>query len=593
MARLSAQSTVVRKADMQRKYYETLLEQVQTIQDETDLKDYHAFTYWFIDTVFGLEKTHVLNSICNGMHDKGVDAVLIDSIEQHVIIIQSKFEHEGGQRQVKESEIKQFAAVRDYFRSRQALLGATAKANQTARRLLDKAFDVIHRKHYTWELIFITTHKEAPRIEDLVYKTFAFKPSEFRIYYYDRIVQLLKDKLRDFTPILSPYSLPYKDADKTMIRTLHNRSWVLTVPTDEIRLMVNKYQDKLFRKNVRNFLGKSTCNKAIQETLKYEPENFWYYNNGISILCDEASLNVEKKYVRLVNPQIVNGCQTARSIERFRGELRGEVLVRVIESKSHRFINSITLYQNSSNPVKKRDFKSNDPVQVRLKHELRRRGYYYEIKRGEEYNTMKKKYPALKQEYPNAEEWGSVSNEVVAKVVAAVKLNPATAAAKGSETFFDDEVYGRLFPEKISTYNCLAPFMMYKHFIRETYRGEKKKFHKLKKAWPFKNRAAFYVLRFIYESMEEANDWEKKFVSFCEDSTVEEYRRFYDQIKKVINQLFEITYKAWQTASKKGELDYNAYFQNSATLGEIKKSFGKEIRALSKRTQKIFAKFLG
>ena len=576
---------------MQRKYYDTLLEQIQTIQDDTNLKDFHAFTYWFIDTVFGLEKIDILNSICDGMHDKGIDAVLIDDIERHVAIVQSKFEHEGGQRQVKESEIKQFAAVREYFRSKKALLAATDKANQIAKRLLDRAFDVIHGKHYTWELIFITTHKEAPQIEDLVYKTFAFKPSEFRIYYYNRILQVLKDKLRDFTPILTPYSLPYKDADKTMIRTAENRSWVLTVPTEEIHLMVNKYQDKLFRKNVRNFLGRSTCNKAIQETLKHEPENFWYYNNGISILCDEASLNVEKKYIRLVNPQIVNGCQTARSIERFRGELGGEVLVRVIEGKSHRFINSITLYQNSSNPVKKRDFKSNDPIQVRLKHELRRRGYYYEIKRGEEYKTMKKKYPGMKQEYPNAEEWESISNEVVAKVLATIKLNPATAAARGSETFFDDEVYGRLFPEKISTYNCLAPFMLHKYFIRASYRGQKK-FHKLSKAWPFKNRASFYVLRFIYESMEGTNDWEKKFISFCEDSTVQEFRRFRSQLKKVIDQLFEVTYKAWQAASRDGELDYNAYLQNSATLKEMKQDFGKEIGSLAKRTQKTFAKVL-
>jgi len=306
---------------------------------------------------------------------------------------------------------------------------------------------------------------------------------------------------------------------------------------------------------------------------------------------DEARLNVEKKYIRLVNPQIVNGCQTARSIEKFRGELGGEVLVRVVEGKSHRFINSMTLYQNSSNPVKKRDFKSNDPVQVRLKHELRRRGHYYEIKRGEEYRTMKVKFPALKQEYPNAEEWGSVSNEVVAKVLAAVKLDPATAAAKGSETFFDDDVYGRLFPEKTSTYSCLAPFMLYKYFIKTSYRGQKR-YHKLKKAWPFKNRASHYVLKFLHESMGNVEDWEKKFVSFCEDSTDEEYRRFRRQIKKMIDELFEITYKAWQDASKNGELDYNAYLQNSATLGEMKTKYSKKIDILAKKTRKTFSKFL-
>lgn len=57
---------------MSHKLYDTLLEQIQTVQDETNLKDYHAFTYWFVDTVFGWEKKGILNSICDGMHDKAV-----------------------------------------------------------------------------------------------------------------------------------------------------------------------------------------------------------------------------------------------------------------------------------------------------------------------------------------------------------------------------------------------------------------------------------------------------------------------------------------------------------------------------------------
>jgi len=578
---------------MSPKDYDLLMEHIQEIQDETSLKDYHAFVYWFIDTVFGLEKKDILNSICDGMHDKGIDAVWIDPIEQHVIIIQSKFEHQGEQRQIRESEVKQFAAVRDYFKSRKALQAATAKANQAARRLLDKAFDDIHGKHFTWELIFITTHKEAPETEDLVYKTLSFNVNEFRIYDYNRMVQLLRDKMRDFTPLIAPYSLPYKDEDKTIVRVSPNRSWGLTVLTEQIRLMVNKYQDKLFRKNVRNFLGKSTCNKAIQETLKTDPGNFWYYNNGITILCDEASLNVEKRYIRLVNPQIVNGCQTARSIEKFQGDdSQAEVFVRVIESKSHAFINSITLYQNSSNPVKMRDFKSNDPTQVRLKHEFGRRGYYYEIKRGEEYKTLKQKYPAFKQEYPHAEDWGSISNETVAKVLAAVKLSPATATAKGSETFFDDKdnVYSSLFPEKISTYNCLCPYLLYDFFVRETYRGEKGKFHKLPKSWPFKNRASFYVLKFFYDAMKAIKDWEKGFVLFFENSTDDEYSKCYCRLEKIINRYFELIYTEWQSNPDKD--DYNAYLQNSSTPKEIMKKNTKKLEVLAKKTQRIFADFL-
>src|SRR4030067_1372078 len=177
--------------------YDNFLDQLQKIQDEETLKDYHSFVYWFIDTVFGLEKKDILNSICDGMHDKCIDAIVINHIDRHIVIIQSKFEHEGGQRQIAKSEIKEFAATKNYFRSRRALAAATPNANQAAKRLLDNAFDLIHGKHYTSELAFITPHKEAPDTKNLGYNILAFHPNEFSTYDYTRIMQLLKDKLRD------------------------------------------------------------------------------------------------------------------------------------------------------------------------------------------------------------------------------------------------------------------------------------------------------------------------------------------------------------------------------------------------------------
>ncbi|GAG63198.1 unnamed protein product, partial [marine sediment metagenome] len=114
------------------------------------------------------------------------------------------------------------------------------------------------------------------------------------------------------------------------------KSWVLTISVEEIRSLVNKYEDKLFRKNVRNFLGKSRTNKKIIETLDKDPAHFWYYNNGITILCDKANIVMEKGYVRLENPQIVNGCQTVKSIQKYDGEV---VNSKLALSESQCFIN--------------------------------------------------------------------------------------------------------------------------------------------------------------------------------------------------------------------------------------------------------------
>lgn len=566
---------------MSQKDYKCLQKQIEDIELANNLKDYHAFIYWFIETTFDYHKEEILNSICDGTHDKGIDAVIIDPIELKVVIIQSKYERAGDQVQINENEVKLLASVRNFFDSREALNAGIVKGNQVTKRLMNEAFEVIRRKNYTLELIFISTHKMAPHLDDLVYDSLGFAESEFRIYNYNRIMQLYHDKMRDFTPSIGVYNLPFEDSDKSIIKTSGNKSWVLTVNVDEIRSLVNKYKDLLFRKNVRNFLGKSRTNRKILETLEIDPDNFWYYNNGITILCDKANIVMEKGYIRLENPQIVNGCQTVMSIKNFEGEAHGEVMVRAIESIDHEFINYLTLYQNSSNPVRNRDLKSNDPVQIRLKHELRRQGIYFEIKRGEEYYTMAKKYPALKSEFNG----NVLNNEDLAKMLATLKLGPARSLTGGSEKFFGD-FYDMIFPSNLSTFNCLAPYYLYE-VIRETYSGNTKKFYYFDKDWVFKNRALFYVLEFLYRSLGKQGNWEKQFVTFYDNATDKDYNKFFKIIKKIINEYFEYVYKTWDETEY-----YNTYLQNSKTLNNIVTEYNKEIMELDKQTKELFQQML-
>jgi len=563
------------------KDFSRLMAQIETISDENNLKDYHAFVYWFIETSFPIEKEKILNSICDGTHDKGLDAILVDDIERKVTVIQSKFEHKGERVQIKDSDVKLLATAANYFKSRKALAAAIKKANPVVTQLIDQAFDVIHNQHYSLVLDFITTHKNAPHLEELVYEALGFKREEFTIFHYGRIMELFADRIRDFTPPLGSYHLPYADADKTIVRTAQYKSWVLTVPLEEIRSMVSKFKDDLFRRNVRNFLGANRCNKGIQQTLHDEPIRFWYYNNGITMLCDEAALDVENKYIRLVNPQIINGCQTVRSIEKFHGDLKGDLLVRIVESKDQNFVSTITLYQNTSNPVKKRDLKSSEPIQVRLKREFKLRGWYYEIKRGEEFKKMAKKYPAMKLQYVH----GEISNEDVAKALAATRLSPATAVAKGSEEFFDD-FYTSLFTQDTSTTSCLAPTLIY-WLVKNTYGSGK--FHSFKKGFVFKNPAGYYAIRFIYDSLSKLKDWERKYVSFHENADDNEWNRFFKDIKKVISEYFELIYRSWR---KSGQPDHRSYLQNSRTIKEIKRQQSRRIQRLSNRTQKTFKRYV-
>ena len=77
----------------------------------------------------------------------------------------------------------------------------------------------------------------------------------------------------------------------------------------------------IFERNIREYLGTNPVNNGIVETLKSKSErkNFMYYNNGVTIVCEKIKTDYidtssQLRVLPLVNPQIVNGCQTVNSI---------------------------------------------------------------------------------------------------------------------------------------------------------------------------------------------------------------------------------------------------------------------------------------
>jgi hypothetical protein len=50
-----------------------------------------------------------------------------------------------------------------------------------------------------------------------------------------------------------------------------------------------QHKDRLFSKNIRKALGKTDANRQITETARNNPEHFWYFNNGITVLCQSVS----------------------------------------------------------------------------------------------------------------------------------------------------------------------------------------------------------------------------------------------------------------------------------------------------------------
>lgn len=114
----------------------------------------------------------------------------------------------------------------------------------------------------------------------------------------------------------------------------------------------------------------------MQKTLKESPEQFGLYNNGITIVVEDFTQS--NGTLNLVEPYVVNGCQTTRTIwEVFHQRLeaggtginleqqnwrnkanQGVVVAKIVKvgSTGDNLLQDITHYTNSQNAVREKDF---------------------------------------------------------------------------------------------------------------------------------------------------------------------------------------------------------------------------------------------
>lgn len=156
------------------------------------------------------------------------------------------------------------------------------------------------------------------------------------------------------------------------------------------------HNPRLFSPNLRVFLGSTEVNQSLMDTLVHNPEKFWYFNNGITVLCSSirkkpiGGNSKESGVFECFDVSIVNGAQTvgaiaAANVNHSSAVMKAMVPVRFIslEQCPEGFAAEVTRANNTQNRIERRDFVSLDPEQERIKTELRLDGVTYVYKSGE------------------------------------------------------------------------------------------------------------------------------------------------------------------------------------------------------------------
>lgn len=124
------------------------------------------------------------------------------------------------------------------------------------------------------------------------------------------------------------------------IDPLTNRtSYVGRINGGQIAEIFKANRSRLLALNIRNYVGDNVTNREIRKIAQNAPENFYFFNNGISALATRIGPDQSDPEHRTLNCEqfsIINGAQAVRSLFKAQAEdpqsIRlAELLIRISE----------------------------------------------------------------------------------------------------------------------------------------------------------------------------------------------------------------------------------------------------------------------
>lgn len=361
------------------------------ITDEGRLKSL-AFVYLCVKTILDLDGDDVFDCLTEGGGDFGVDAIHISEEydgEFTVSLFQAKYKNNlEGNSNFPEEGIKSLINAINY------LFNPAAKLEHINQRLLVKVEEArsLIRDGYIPQVRIIACNnglKWNLSAQEAIDRAEFGDQVTWEYVNHERLVKILQA------------SKPVKDtlqlSGKAIVEDMEfSRVLLGRISVTEIATLIERHGERLLERNIRRYLGLqgNRVNEGIRHTLTSdEKNNFYFYNNGVTLTCDSFSYNAlqDGDYkVRVENLQIINGGQTCMTIFKTLREpdlihqnAQAFVLLRLYQlpRENEGLVQRITYATNSQNPVDLKDLRANDERQKILEKDIEQLGFNYRPKR--------------------------------------------------------------------------------------------------------------------------------------------------------------------------------------------------------------------
>ncbi len=379
-------------------------------------KDEWAFNYWVLDKLFYEDEELIEEKIID-YHDLGVDAFEIYEDTKDIYLIQNKYYSNAT------------AITAEYVKNDFLLRAITALENGTYSKSQDlqNAFTKYknHDDFIVYLQLFVTNNVHCLEADEYVKKFNREHPKyQAKIFYLNDIeeryygeVKQVKKNINVKIQSINKGTILNINTDAYKLENVIDAKYVLAPVVSIYRLYRDSIEKNypIFDKNIREYLGNRGVNKNMYATLldEVDRKNFFYYNNGVTVICDSMG-SVETQHsdynmnacFEITNPQIVNGCQTVNTIYEALKNMDPAtierdykdtfVMLKILEiDKEDLYEDSlyknIVRFNNSQNPIDEKTFVANTDIFVRLQREFEEKGFLLLIKQSDK-NKFSEKY---------------------------------------------------------------------------------------------------------------------------------------------------------------------------------------------------------
>lgn len=451
-----------------------------------------AFIHLYLKVKFGLIKFKDREDcICDGAYDGGIDAYYINTDKKVIYFIQSKFRTNSKNFCSKEIGLNEILAMEvDRITEGETTDENNNEYNSKVLKLVNKIQKIDDIARYKYEIIIlanlnnVTPNKLKKLTGGLPAKVF-----DFNKCYGELVFPVVSGTYYDKSDLFINISLPNKDFMQSRINYPVSTKYteceitLLFVSTLELAKILYKYKNSILKYNPRSYLDISNnpVNKEISKTIKEMDTNeFSLFNNGITMLSDETSLNekIGKKglgQLHIKNPQIINGGQTAYTLSKIYADNlkqgypnnvfdNKEVMLKIItftdinENSNNdilTLIENISRATNQQTAVDDADRRSNDKIQIELQKRIFEEfGYFYERKRGEFYDGLNNHY---------IDKSKIIDRSLFLRICYAISDKPSQARRNSDKVLFKKDSFDQILNDVSKTNIFVFGYLCYKN----------------------------------------------------------------------------------------------------------------------------------